>query len=158
MLDTDNLWPTQDYYQQVEQLRAAIGQPLYLVEINSTEINAGVKFPHKPLTLLGIVDFPRPDPYLQLCPHLLILEDGRGVNLGRIARITLHSAYSPKPQDTLFTNQEFVQNILLAPRTLSRASVAATSRLLLQQMFGEKHRGNIRQTEVLSEHRDFSEI
>lgn len=137
MENTDNLWPTHNYYQQVEQLRTAIGKPLYLVEINTTDINAGVKFPNKPLTLLGITDFPRPDPYQQLCPHLLILEDGRGVNLGRIARITLNTAYSPVPGDVLFTNQEFMENVLLAPRSLSHASVAATSRALLAQLFGD---------------------
>ena len=137
MVDTQDLWPTPEYQQQVEHLRAAIGQPLYLVEIDTTEINAGVKFPHKPLTLLGIVDFPQPDPYRQLSPHLLILDDGRGVNLGRIARISFNSAYSPPPQDVLFINKEFVTDLLLAPRSLSHASVAATSRALLAQLFGD---------------------
>ncbi len=137
MSDTENLWPSAAYFAQVEQLRLVVGQPVYIVEITETDINTGVKFTDKPLTLLGITDFPRPDPYRQLCPHLLILEDGRGLNLGRVARITLNSAYSPPPDDVLFLNREFVENVLEAPRTLSRESVAATSRLLLAQLFGD---------------------
>jgi hypothetical protein len=137
MLDTENLWPTQEYYQQVERLRAAIGQPLFIVEISATDINAGVKFTDKALTLLGIADYPQPDPYRQLCPHLLILDDGRGVNLGRIARITINNAYSPASEHILFTNHEFMQNVLAAPRSLSRESIAATSRALLEQIFGD---------------------
>lgn len=137
MSNIENLWPSSEYYAQVDGLRAVIGQPLYVVEINSTEINAGVKFTDKPLTLLAVVDYPLPDPYRQLCPHLLVLDDGRGVNLGRIARISRHSAFSPAAEDVLFTNQEFVQNVLLAPRRLSRESVAETSRLLLTQLFGD---------------------
>ncbi|MBU0654663.1 MAG: hypothetical protein KJ914_05955 [Gammaproteobacteria bacterium] len=134
---SENLWPKHDYYQQVEKLRAMLGQPLYIVEINTTDINAGVHFPGTPLRLLAVVDFPQPDPYKQLCPHMLILEDGRGINLGRIARISTHSAYSPAPENILFSNHEFVQNVLLAPRSLSRESVAATTRAALARMFGD---------------------
>ena len=137
MTQMQDLWPSADYYQQVEYLRSLVGQAIYVVEINETEINAGVKFPAKPLTLLAIVDYPQPDPYRQLCPHLVILDDGRGVNLGRIARITQHSAFTPQPDDILYVNQEFVQEVLFAPRTLSRESVRATSSALLAQIFGE---------------------
>jgi hypothetical protein len=136
MNNAENLWPPSEYWQQVESLRAMIGQPLYVVEINATDINAGVKLTDKPLTLLAVVEYPQPDPYRQLCPHLLVLDDGRGVNLGRIARISRHSAFSPAAEDVLFLNREFVQNVLLAPRSLSRESVAETSRLLLAQLFG----------------------
>ncbi|MBJ6611753.1 MAG: hypothetical protein JG718_15445 [Candidatus Thiothrix moscowensis] len=137
MEQTEHLWPDHDYYRQVEKLRTMLGQPLYIVEINSTDINAGVHFPHAPLRLLAVVDFPEPDPYRQLCPHLLVLDDGRGLNLGRIARISCNSAYAPSSDDLLFINREFVQNVLFAPRSLSRESVAATTRAVLARMFGD---------------------
>ena len=137
MGNTENLWPATDYYRQLEQLRAVIGQTLYIVEINNTDIQTGVRFGGKPLTLLAVVDYPQPDPYRQLCPHLLILDDGRGINLGHIARISHHTAFNPPTEDILYLNQEFVQGALLAPRTLSPASVAATSRTLLSQLFGD---------------------
>lgn len=137
MIHDEELWPSAAYHQQVAQLRGMIGQPLYVVEIDSTEINAGVHFSGKPLVLLAIVDFPKPDPYRQLCPHLLVLEDGRGVNLGRVARISRHSAFAPANDDIVFVNQEFVEKVLFAPRSLSRALVAETTRLMLGEMLGK---------------------
>ncbi len=138
MPSNHEMWPSATYFQQVEHLRSLVGQPVYVVEINETDINAGVKFPAKPLTLLAIIDYPRPDPYRQLCPHLVVLDDGRGINLGRIARITQNTAFQPKVDDILFINQDFVQGVLFAPRTLSRESVRATSTALLAQMFGNE--------------------
>lgn len=138
MKQQDELWPSAAYYQQVEALRCMIGQPVYVVEINSTEVNAGVHFPGNPLELLAIVDFPRPDPYRQLCPHLLVLEDGRGVNLGRVARVTRNRAFAPVGEDVLFINQDFVDGVLFAPRTLSRESVAAITRTALGRMLGKE--------------------
>ena len=137
MTQSHDLWPPAAYHRQIELLRNLIGQPIYIVEINETEVNAGVKFPAKPLTLLAIVDYPKPDPYRQLCPHLVVLDDGRGVNLGRVARITSRSAFSASPDDILYVNQAFVQEILYAPRTLSRESVRATLTALLAQIFGD---------------------
>ena len=136
MQNTTELWPKADYYQQVEHLRQLIGQPLYIVEINSTDINAGVRFTDKALTLLAIADYPQPDPYCQLCPHLLIVNDGRGINLGRIARITINTPFVANADDIVFINQDFVDNVLLAPRTLSKAFIRQTSQLLLAQLFG----------------------
>lgn len=138
MKDSDGLWPAPEYWRQVEALRELIGQPVYVVEIETTEINAGVHFPSKPLVLLAIMDFPQPDPYRQLCPHMLVLDDGRGVNLGRVARVTRNSAYAPPREDVLFNNREFIENVLFAPRTLSRESVAATTQAVLGRMFGDE--------------------
>lgn len=137
MQDETLLWPSTAYHQCVERLRELIGQPLYVVEIHATDTNAGVYFPSKPLVLLAIVDFPRPDPYRQLCPHLLIFDDGRGVNLGRVARISVSRGYAPAADDIVFSNQEFVENVLFAPRQLSRARVAVTSRLALGEILGK---------------------
>lgn len=137
MTQHDDVWPSVAYYQQVETLRGMVGQPVYVVEINSGEVNAGVHFPGMPLLLLAVIDFPKPDPYRQLCPHLLVLEDGRGVNLGRVARVTRNSAFTPVVDDVLFMNREFVEGVLLAPRTLSRESVAATTRAVLGRMLGK---------------------
>ena len=135
--ENDGLWPPRDYSVAVQRLKAVVGQAIYLVEINAGEINAGVKFSDQPLVLLAVIDYPEPDPYRQLCPHMLILNDGRGVNLGRIARISINTPFQPQGEDLLFSQQEFVQQFLFAPRSLSHASLKQTSTMLLQQMFGD---------------------
>ncbi|MBK5929747.1 hypothetical protein [Halochromatium salexigens] len=36
------LWPSADYQAQVERLRAAVGEPIYLAELRETDIQLGV--------------------------------------------------------------------------------------------------------------------
>ena len=141
MADDQNntqLWPPAEYHQQVAQLRQAVGEPVFLAELHDTAINAGVKFSDQSLVLLSVIDYPQPDPYRQLCPHMLILDDGRGVNLGRVVRISRKQAFGPAEEDILFHNREFIDEVLLAPRTLSRESIANTSREILSLMFGDE--------------------
>lgn len=133
----DELWPSPQYFRYLERLKQAIGSPVFIAEINITTINLGVKLSDTPLTLLAIVDFPKPDPQKQLYPHLLIFEDGRGINLGHLARISLR-AFNPAPDDLLYANHSFNQEVLFAPRTLSRESIRATSTALLAEIFGDQ--------------------
>jgi SAM-dependent methyltransferase len=69
------------------------------VELEATQVQLGVRLTNRSYTPLGLVDFPRPDPIKGLAPHLVLLDDGRGVNLGRIARITTGRPFSPAPAD-----------------------------------------------------------
>ncbi|MEZ5447834.1 MAG: hypothetical protein R3E95_20960 [Thiolinea sp.] len=132
------LWPPSSYYQQLARLRQVIGQTLYLAEIRDTTMNAGVHFSSTGYQLLAIVDYPQPDPYRQLCPHLLILDDGRGVNLGRIARISINTAFGPNEDEVLYQNAEFMDKVLLAPRQLSRQSITATSKAIMAMALGDQ--------------------
>lgn len=133
---TDKLWPSPDYFRQLERVYSAVGKAVYLAELCDTTVNTGVKISDEALKLLAVVDYPEPDPYRQLFPHILVFNDGRGVNLGRIARISVNTAFGPSAEDVLYQNQEFLQEVLFAPRVLSQQSIADTSASLLAQMFG----------------------
>nr|WP_157832875.1 hypothetical protein [Thiolinea disciformis] len=132
----EQLWPSANYQHYLQRLREAIGQRVFLTEINMTDINAGVQWSDKAYKLLGVVDYPEPDPYRQLYPHLLIIDDGRGINLGHIARISLHQAFLPAPNDIVYENTSFLSDHLYAPRQLSRHLLKETSKALLADMFG----------------------
>ena len=103
-LDTSEgrLWPPPDYARQLDALRAAVGETVFIAELELTDVQLSARLTDKPYVLLGIVDFPRPDPARGLAPHLVVLDDGRGVNLGRIARITRSRAFNPAPADVLY--------------------------------------------------------
>jgi len=131
------LWPTPDYAVQVERLRSAIRHPVYLVELVPTEINLGVHYTDKPYVLLDVLDFPRPDPAKGLAPHMLLLDDGRGVNLGRIARVSTASPFNPTPAQILYTDREALQRLLFVERRLSQQFIAARSRALLGQLLAK---------------------
>lgn len=148
--NNEQLWPAAEYYQQVARLQQAIGEKIYLAELKDTSINAGVTFTDAPLILLNIVEYPQPDPYRRLCPHMLILDDGRGVNLGRVVRVSLNKAFGPAQDDVLFRDSAFMDEVLLAPRVLSRESIAQTSQGILSQILGDEP-GRLLQTTLTTE-------
>ena len=130
------LWPSPDYHRQVERLRAAVGEIIYLVELTATEVQLGIRLTGQPYCLLGVIDFPRPDPAKGLAAHLILLDDGRGLNLGRIARITCNRPFSPAPSDILFQDERAVQDLLFRDRQLSAGFIAQRSRALLGELLG----------------------
>jgi hypothetical protein len=133
----ETLWPSPQYTEQVERLRAAVGETIYLAEVAETDVQLGVRVQDKPFVLLGVVDFPRPDPSCGLAPHLILLDDGRGVNLGRILRISRDRPFGPEPGQVLFEDRRGVQALLTRERRLSPELIAQTSRALLGRILGE---------------------
>jgi hypothetical protein len=134
---SDGLWPSADYHRQIERLRAAIGETLYLVELVDNAIQLAVHFTSIPSVLLGIIDFPRPDPSRGLTPHLILLDDGRGINLGRIARISRHSVFAPIPEDVLYLDSHAELNLLYSERRLSQDFIARRSAAVQAQILGQ---------------------
>ncbi len=130
------LWPSAAYARQLERLRGAVGRPVFLVELRTDEMQLGVHLCDRPQLLLDVVDFPRPDPALGLAPHLLVLEDGRGVNLGRIARVSLETPFAPEPEQLLYEDPFLLERLLYRERRLSREFTARRSRLLLARVLG----------------------
>ena len=130
------LWPSPAYSRQIERLRAAIGETIFLAELNDSAVQLGVRLTDTPFVLLALIDFPRPDPSRGLAPHLVLLDDGRGVNLGRIARITHHRAFSPQPADILYQDIAAHRHLLFGERRLSRDFIAHRSRAVLSQVLG----------------------
>lgn len=130
------LWPSADYERQLRALGDAVGEQVYIVEIKPTRINMGVRLSGEAHELVGVIDFPRPDPARGIAPHLVLLDDGRGVNLGRIARISVNTPFDPAPADILYQDGDLMQRLVLGERRLSAASIAATSRALLAMLLG----------------------
>ncbi|WP_246221653.1 hypothetical protein [Marichromatium bheemlicum] len=131
----DRLWPGSVYHQQLERLRAAVGERVYLVELVESRTQLGVHLSDTPHELLAVLDFPRPDPARGLAPHLILLDDGRGLNLGRVARIS-RRPFAPAPTDLLYLDRSAAQRLLFAERRLSPAFLAARTRQVLGQTLG----------------------
>jgi hypothetical protein len=127
-LFSGGLWPSHDYDRQLRQLREHLGQTVFLVEVKFSDINIAVMLDNKPHVLLQVIDFPAPDPSRRLYPHMLVLDDGRGVNLGWIARVTREQPFDPEPEQVLFQEQRLISHLLFHERQLSDQSVALTSR------------------------------
>jgi len=130
------LWPSADYHRQLERLRGAIGETIYLAELCETDVQLGVRLTDRPYQLLGLVDFPRPDPARGLAPHLILLDDGRGVNLGRIARIS-RRPFQPAAEEVLYLDRAAHRDLLFADRRLSKAFIGERAHAALGQVFGQ---------------------
>jgi hypothetical protein len=129
------LWPSADYHAQVARLRAAVGERIYLAELRDTDTQLGAQITDRPYELLGVMDFPRPDPARGLAPHLILLDDGRGVNLGRIARIS-RRPFQPAADEVLYLDRAAHQTLLFADRRLSKAFIAERAQAALGQVLG----------------------
>lgn len=132
------LWPSLAYSRQVEKLRGAIGKRIYLVELKPDDINLGIHLSDTAHELLAVVDFPRSDPAVGLAPHLIVLDDGRGVNLGRIARISMDTPFNPPKNLVLYEDRFLMDELLRRERRLSHEFTGERSRELLARVLGKQ--------------------
>lgn len=129
--NTGSLWPSPDYQHQVERLRAAIGRLVFIAELSQGTVQLGTRLTNAPHELLAVLDFPRPDPARGLAPHFVLLDDGRGINLGRIARISIETAFAPRPDQLVYQDAALHQGLLFRDRQLSPAFIAERAHRLL---------------------------
>jgi hypothetical protein len=69
---------------------------------------------------------------------MILLDDGRGVNLGRIARISRDRPFGPESAQVLFQDRRSVEALLTRERQLSKELIAQRSRQLLGEILGER--------------------
>ena len=138
LLREGSLWPSDEYDEQVQQLRQNIGEAIYIVEIKVSDINLAVTMQGKPVVLLDILSFPAPDPAKRLYPHMLLLDDGRGLNLGRVARITMGRPFDPSPEEILFQEHQLLKSLLFHERRLSDETVSQVSKNNLIRLLGRQ--------------------
>ncbi len=130
------LWPSAEYDRQIARLRKHLGVEVYLVEVRFNELSLAVNVGNKPARLLAVSDFPAADPARRLYPHMIVLDDGRGLNLGWIARISRQQPFDPAPAQILYQERRLLQQLLYHARQLSDETVALTSRRNLAAMLG----------------------
>lgn len=130
------LWPSADYDRQLAGVREAIGRTVYMVRLEFSDINLAVTVENKPVTLLDVVNFPAPDPARRLYPHMLILSDGRGINLGHVARLSHEQAFNPKPAQIVYQQDALLQGWLFRERRLSPHTIRHTSQVQLARILG----------------------
>lgn len=130
------VWPSRSYARQIAALQRRIGQPIYIVELTFNGLAVGAVFHGEPRVLLDVVTFPRPDPSNHLYPHLLVLDDGRGINLGRIARVTVNRAFAPDKTDVLYGNRALQHRFLYRAQRLTPRHIARIARQQLRTLLG----------------------
>jgi hypothetical protein len=97
----------------------------------------GIRLTGKSYELLAVIDYPRPDPVAGLSPHIILLDDGRGINLGRIARISVKTPFNPPTQNILYQDTYLMQNLLLREHTYDKALFAQKTKAILGELLGK---------------------
>lgn len=152
MIREGYLWPLADYDRQLATLRHAIGQDLFLVLLKFSEINLAVILEGKPVTLLDVFDFPAPDPVRRLYPHMLMLSDGRDINLGHVARVTVTQAFDPGDDQVLYQQGRLLERLLFRERQLSEETIRRTSQAQLARLLGVSNHKRIVQVCLLTKY------
>lgn len=129
------LWPSAEYEAWIQRLRSAVGRPVYVLELRLSDTHLAYRLTDRPVELLDVLPFPRPDPARRLFPHMLLLGDGRGVNLGRVVRVSVGRPFAPRAQELLY-QERFLVQALRAERRLSRAQLARISQAELGRLLG----------------------
>jgi len=137
MIREGNIWPSADYDRQLSQLHQVVDQEIFLVLLNFTDINLSITLENKPVKLLQVIDFPSPNPERRLYPHMLILDDGRGINLGHVARLSIKQAFNPHSEQVIFQQNKVLEKLLFQERQLSEQSIRRTSRMQLARILGK---------------------
>ncbi len=119
-------------------LRAAIGEQIFLVEIGLSATQISANLSDRGHQLLGVIDFPRPDPARRIFPHLLLLDDGRGLNLGRVARVSRNRPFAPEEGDLLFQERFLLDHMLFRESCFTHERIAANSKRLLAELLGRE--------------------
>lgn len=132
-----DFWPSDEYDEQVHILKSNLGNDIFLVEVKFSDINVAINLGNKPVKLLDVIKFKGHDPQKRLYPHMLILGDGRGLNLGWIARVTCNKPFDPAPEDILYQENKLVEHLLFHERQLDANSIAETSRQQLAAILGK---------------------
>lgn len=132
----EEIWPQANYSEQIKQLKKNIGRKIFIMEAKFSGMHITPIQDAQPYELLAIVPFPKADPTQHLLPHLLVLDDGRGINLGRIIRITIESAYTMASEQTLFNNLSLKKMLIHEKRSLSKYSIHNTSKKELANLLG----------------------
>jgi hypothetical protein len=134
------VWPSKMYARQIERLRLAIGKQVYLLDLSFNGVDIAAILKGEPCILLDVLDFPRPDPSGNLYPHIAVFDDGRGINLGRIARITINRTFDPAPRDMLYQQMQITRALLFRKQRLSAKHVARISHIQLARLLGKTER------------------
>jgi len=130
------LWPTENYYQQLEQLHKNLNQSVYIIPLHQSQTSLTFSMSSKPLILIAIVDYPLPDPENHIYPHILVFDDGTGLNLGRILQVSINRPFNPVKEDIIYSDNKMHQTLMFGERRLNEQSIRIASKYGLGDVLG----------------------
>ncbi len=130
------LWPPDSYFEQLKKLYKMLNKPVYIIPLQQNQTSLTFSITDKARILLAIIDYPEPDPENHFFPHMLVFDDGTGINLGRILQIRANHPFNPAKEDIIYEDKKIQNSLMFKERQLSEESVRITSRIALGELLG----------------------
>jgi hypothetical protein len=80
---------------------------------------------------------------------MLVFDDGTGINLGRILRISKNQAFSPEKKNILYEDKKMQESLMYRERQLSHESIKQASKYALGEILSIVHQREIAQYKSL---------
>ncbi len=136
------LWPPDSYYKQLKNLYKMLNKPVYIIPLQQNQNSLTFSISGQAIILIAIVDYPSPDPENHFFPHMLVFNDGTGINLGRILRVTINHPFNPDKEDIIYEDKKVQNSLMFRARQLNEESIHLTSRIALSELLNIAHNHN----------------
>ena len=133
------LWPPDSYYKQLKNLYKMVDKPVYIIPLQQNQNSLTFSITGKAIVLVAIIDYPLPDPESHIYPHMLIFDDGTGINLGRILQICINHPFNPGKEDIIYEDKKLQKALMFRERQLNEEFIHLASRTGLGEILSMAH-------------------
>ena len=133
------LWPPDSYFQQLKNLYKMLDKPVYIIPLHQNQNSLTFSITGKAIVLVAIINYPKPDPENHIYPHMLVFNDGIGINLGRILRVSINHPFNPGKEDIIYEDKKMQNSLMFRERQLNEESIRLASRAGLSELLTISH-------------------
>ena len=133
------LWPPNSYFEQLKNLYKMLDKPVYIIPLHQNQNSLTFSITGKAIILVAIVDYPAPDPENHFFPHMLVFNDGTGINLGRILQVSINRPFNPGKEDIIYEDKKMQNSLMYQERQLNEDSIHLASRVALSELLSIAH-------------------
>lgn len=130
------LWPPDSYYKQLKNLYKVLNKAVYIIPLQQNQNSLTFSITGKSIILVAIIDYPIPEPENHIFPHMLVFNDGTGINLGRILQVSTNHAFNPGKEDIIYEDIKMQNTLMFRERQLNEESIHLASRTSLGELLG----------------------
>ncbi len=136
---TGKLWPPNSYFEQLNKLYKILDKPIYIIPLHQNHNSLNFSITGKSIVLVAIINYPNPDPVNHIYPHMLVFNDGTGINLGRILRVSINHPFNPDKEDIIYEDKKMQNSLMFRERQLNEESIHLASRAGLSEFLSVAH-------------------
>lgn len=133
------LWPPNSYFEQLKNLYKMLDKPVYIIPLHQNKNSLTFSITGKAIVLVAIIDYPNPDPENHMYPHMLVFNDGTGINLGRLLQVSINRPFNPGKEDIIYKDKKLQKSLMFRKRQLNEESIRLTSKIALGELLNITH-------------------